>query len=122
MYIDKVKSIAAVVSNYFDGIFYGDIEKLRSSFIDQAHLYGDIRGDEYSKSLDEYLAGVETRKSPHELQEEYKMELIGIEIIGNIALAKVHLPMLGFNYYDFLSLSLIQGEWKIVNKVFAHVE
>jgi hypothetical protein len=30
--------------------------------------------------------------------------------------------MLGFNYYDFLSLLHLDGEWQIVCKVFTHVE
>lgn len=122
MYKDKATAVAAIVNDYFDGIFYGDIDKLRNSFTSNAHIYGDIRGEEYSKSLDEYLKGVAGRKSPNELEEEKRMELLGIEIIGNVALAKAHSPMLGFNYYDFLSLSLVQGQWKIVNKVFTHVE
>ena len=50
------------------------------------------------------------------------MEILGIEIIGHVATAKVHVPMLGFNYYDFLSFSVVNGTWKIVNKVFTHVE
>ncbi|WP_394329748.1 nuclear transport factor 2 family protein [Zunongwangia profunda] len=29
--------------------------------------------------------------------------------------------MLGFNYYDYLSLFKINGEWKIVNKLFTNV-
>ena len=122
MYTDKSKAITAVVNNYFEGIFYGNVDKLKGSFIDNAHIYGDIKGEAYSKTVDEYLEGVKTRKSPNELQEEFKMELIGIEIMGDVAMAKVHLPMLGFNYYDFLSLSIVNGEWKIVNKVFTHVE
>lgn len=122
MYKDKATAVAAIVNDYFDGIFYGNVDKLRNSFTSSAHIYGDIRGEEYSKSLDEYLKGVAARKSPNELEEENQMELLGIEIIGNVALVQAHSPMLGFNYYDFLSLSLVQGQWKIVNKVFTHVE
>ena len=122
MYQEKANEITAVVKDYFDGIFYGDVDKLRGSFTENAHIYGDIQGDEYSKTLDEYLTGVAGRQSPSKLEEEYRMELVGLDIIGNVALAKVRLPMLGFNYYDFLSISLVQGEWKIVNKVFTHVE
>lgn len=41
-----------------------------------------------------------------------------VKTMGQVA----HLKMLGFNYYDFLSLGHVNGDWKIVNKVFAHVE
>lgn len=122
MYKNKADQITEVINHYFDGVFYGDVEKLKDAFHVSAFLYGDIKGVEYLKSLDEYLQGVKNRKSPHEQNEKYEMKILGLEIWGNVAIAKVHLPMLGFNYYDFLSLSLIKGKWKIVNKIFTHVE
>ncbi len=112
----------AKVEDYFDGIYYGDVEKLRGSFATPAQLYGDIQGAEYFRTLEGYLEGVASRKSPSELEEEYRMKVIGVEILGNVALVKAHLPMLGFNYYDFLFLSIVNGEWKIVSKIFTHVE
>ena len=122
MYQEHIKVISKVIRDYFDGIYDGDVEKLQGSFIAEARIYGDIRGEEYVKTLIEYLAGVKVRKSPSELNEKFGMEIIGIDVIGNVAMAKVHLKMLGFNYYDFLSLSVVKGDWKIVNKVFSHVE
>ncbi len=122
MYNDKANQISKVVQNYLDGVYYGNVKLLQNSFTENAFLFGDIKGDAYKKSLEEYLEGVKARKSPEELEEPYKMEILGIEVVGNVGIAKVHLPMLGFNYYDFLSLCLVDGEWKIVNKVFTHVE
>ena len=110
-----------MVRSYFDGIYNGNVDLLRSSFKENAYIYGDVGGKPYAKSLEEYLGGVISRKSPRELGEPNQMEILGIEILGQVALAKVHLPMLGFNYYDYLSLCVIEGEWKIVNKVFSHV-
>lgn len=122
MFKHKKNNIIKVVQDYFDGVFHGDIEKLTGSFHPNTVLYGDISGKEYLKSLDDYLDGVKQRKSPAELGEENKMDLISLEILGDVAVAKVHLPMLGYNYYDFLSLAVVSGQWKIVNKVFTHVE
>lgn len=122
MYNKKSAAITAIITNYLEGIYYGNVEKLRKCFVDEAYLYGDIKGAEYLKSLEEYLKGVKNRKSPSQLGEENRMEIKGLEIMGNVAIAKVHVPMLGFNYYDFLSLSMIEGKWKIVNKIFTHVE
>lgn len=122
MYKEKVLKIEETVKNYFEGLFYGDVQKLRETFTPAALLYGSIKGQEYFKNLDHYLEGVQNRKSPHELGEGLRMKIISVEIIGDIAMAKLHVPMLGFNYYDFLSLCLINNEWKIVNKIFTHVE
>jgi hypothetical protein len=61
------------------------------------------------------------RKSPKELNETFRMEIIAVEIINSIAIAKVHLPMFEFNYYDLLSLNKVDGEWVIVNKLLTHI-
>jgi len=120
---DKFSSeIKNVVFHYFQGIYKGDSDKLENTFHPQALLFGDIKGEPYFKTLTDYIDGVKSRKSPKDLEEDFKMEILSIEIMGNMATVKAHVPMLGFNYYDFLSLNLVQGEWKIVNKLFTHVE
>lgn len=122
MYNKFSSEIKTLVSHYFLGIYNGDSYKLESAFHPQALLFGDIKGEPYFKTVSEYIDGVKSRKSPYDLGEDFKMEILAIEIRGNMATVKAHSPMLGFNYYDFLSLSLIRGEWKIVNKLFTHVE
>lgn len=67
------------------------------------------------------MNSVQSRKSPKELEESFKMKILSIEILGNNALVKAQVPMLGYNYFDFLSLSKINDDWKIVNKLFTHV-
>ena len=122
MYSENIKEIESLLTNYFHGIFYGDIEKLETCFHENAFLYGDIKGVAYLKSIKEYIEGVKNRQSPATLNEAFKMETIGVDIIGKIAMAKLHVPMLGYNYYDYLSLAKINNEWKIVNKLFTHVK
>ncbi len=121
MYTKETTEIQSLIDDYFKGIFHGDIGKLRLAFHPQSLLFGDINGQPYFKNVDEYIEGVKNRKSPHEQGESFSMEILGIEILGNNAIAKLHLPMLGYNYYDFLSLSKISGRWQIVNKLFTNV-
>lgn len=120
-YTDDNTAVAAVLSNYFEGVFNGNTGLLRSTFHPMALVAGDINGQPYFKTLDQYLDGVKNRKSPQELNEPFRMEIITIEIINSIAIAKVHLPMFEFNYYDLLSLNKVNGEWVIVNKLLTHV-
>ncbi|WP_201741811.1 nuclear transport factor 2 family protein [Flagellimonas alvinocaridis] len=121
MYKESRESIEQLITDYFDGIFNGDVDKLDACFHENTHLYGDIKGADYLKSKQEYLETVKNRQSPSALGEEFQMSVIGLEIIGKIAMAKLHVPFSGYNYYDYLSLSQIDGSWKIVNKVFIHV-
>ncbi|WP_350284768.1 nuclear transport factor 2 family protein [uncultured Croceitalea sp.] len=122
MYNENRKEIEKVINNYFEGIFNGNTAQLESCFHENVFIYGDIKGIEYLKGIGEYLEGIKTRESPKDLKETFKMKIIGVDIIGNIAMVKLHVPILGYNYYDYLSLTKINKDWKIVNKVFAHVD
>ncbi len=119
---EHIKHVENVIDNYFEGIFFGDTEKLRSCFHENVILYGDINGSTYIKTLTEYLNSVRERQSPNDLKEPFKMETISIDIIGKIAMVKLHVPMLGYNYHDYLSMTKINDQWKIVNKIFTHVD
>jgi hypothetical protein len=122
MYKETAEKIEEVIAQYFGGIYRGDILKLQAIFDDNAIIYGDMNNKvPYCKPVYEYLEGVKARKSPSELGEAFAMKIISIEILGRVAMVKAHVPMLGYNYYDFLSLTTIEGNWKIVNKLFAHV-
>ena len=119
---ENSKEIENLITNYFEGIFYGNIEKLETCFHKNAFLYGNIKGVDYLKSVEEYIEGVKNRQSPADLNETLKMKTIGVDIMGKIAMVKLHVPMLGYNYYDYVSLAKINDEWKIVNKLFTHIE
>ena len=121
-YIDNATAVSAVLSNYFNGIYNGDTELLRGIFHPTALVVGDINGQPYFKTVDQYLEGVKNRKSPSELNEKFNMEILSIEIINSIAIAKVRVPIFDFNYYDLLSLSKVNGEWIIINKLLTHVK
>ena len=122
MYNENRNKIETLITNYFEGIFYGDIIKLNACFDKNAFIYGDINTVDYLKSVDKYLTDVKSRKSPNDLKETLDMKIIGIDILGKIAMVKLHVPMLGYNYYDYLSLYKINEDWKIVNKLFTHVK
>lgn len=121
MYQNNITEIENLIKTYFDGIFYGNTSSLVDCFSDNANICGDINSNEYLKSVNQYIEAVKERTSPNDLGEILKMSIIGIDILGKVAMVKLHVPMLGFNYYDYLSLFKINNEWKIVNKLFANV-
>lgn len=122
MYKENIKEIEKLITNYFEGIFNGDVTRLKSCFHGNVHIYGDIKGVDYLQSVKDYLEVVKNRESPKDLNETLKMKIIGIDIMGKVAMVKLHVPMLGYNYYDYLSLTKFNDDWKIVNKIFTHVE
>jgi hypothetical protein len=115
------QSILQVLSDYFRGLHAGDVGLLRSVFDPDAVLFAELNGASYRKSLDAYLDGVAQRSSPAELSEAFRMRVMSLEVLHDMAIAKVHVPALGFNFYNYLTLLRRGGGWRIVSKVFDDV-
>ena len=115
------EAVLAVVDSYCRGVFRGDVALLRSVFHPRAALFAEVRGQPYYKPLEEYLSVVAGRESPEALGESFLMKPLSVEVTHEIAFAKVHCPMLGYNYIDYLSLVREGGRWVIVNKLFTDV-
>ncbi|MEX3962055.1 nuclear transport factor 2 family protein [Paraburkholderia sp. EG286B] len=96
--------IVELVQRYFDATWRGDVEQLRTVFDARAIVAGEVNGEPYYKTIDEYLAGIANRKSPAELGEAVDTELLMLDVQKNIATAKLHVRMLGFNYYNYFSI------------------
>ena len=115
-------AITQVLENYyFKGIYEGDVTVLGSTFNPGTLLFGDVKGQPYAKTLDQYLDGVKNRQSPKDSGKPFKGEIISIEIINSIAVAKVHVKMYDFNYFELLSFHELDGKWVIVNKMISDV-
>ncbi|MDB5282533.1 MAG: nuclear transport factor 2 family protein, partial [Bacteroidota bacterium] len=61
------------------------------------------------------------RQSPKDSGEPFKGEIISIDIINSIAIAKVKVKMYAFNYYELLSFHKIADRWLIVSKMISDV-
>ena|SRR5450755_1134051 len=122
-YTSDSADIAHVLTDaYFKGIYEGDVNLLGSTFYSGTLLFGDAAGKPYFKTLAQYLDGVKNRQSPKDSGKPFKGEILSIEIIHSIAVAKVHVKMYDFNYFELLSFHKLDGKWVIVNKMIADVE
>jgi len=108
------QTIEALLQDYFDGLYEGDVAKLRRIFHDDAWL----KGNKFRKSRDEWLAAVATRPIPKEEGLEYGFRVLSLDIVGDQAMAKVDVPLLAAHFIDFLGLLKEDDSWKIVNKTF----
>jgi hypothetical protein len=116
-------AIARILTDaYFKGIYEGDTTLLGSTFYPGTLLFGDAAGKPYFKTLAQYLDGVGHRQSPKDSGKPFKGEILSIEIIHSIAVAKVHVKMYDFNYFELLAFHQLDGKWVIVNKMIADVE
>jgi hypothetical protein len=118
---EDIGAITNTLNNYFNGIYEGDVVLLGSTFNTGTLLFGDVNGQSYARILDQYLDGVKNRQSPKESGKPFKGEIISIDVIHSIAMAKVRVKMYDFNYHEFLSFHKLDGHWLIVNKMITHV-
>jgi hypothetical protein len=115
-------AITQVLENYyFKGIYEGDINTLKQIYNPGTLLFGDVKGQPYAKTLDEYLDGVAHRQSPKDSGKPFKGTIISINVVNSIAVARVHVKMYDFNYDEFLSFHKIDNSWLIVNKMISDV-
>jgi Putative lumazine-binding len=120
--MNDYQQILELLHTYGHSVFNGDVERLRSTFHPQAALFGEVKGAPYYRTLDDYLNAVAQRKSPRDVGETFAMKPLAIEVQGPVGSARMHSPMLGYNYIDFLNLVRLDGRWVISNKTFTHVD
>jgi len=118
---DSLAITQVLENSYFKGIYEGNVTVLGSTFQPGILLFGDIKGQPYAKTLDQYLDGVAHRQSPKDSGKPFKGTIISVDVVNSIAVAKVHVKMYEFNYDEFLSFHKIDNRWVIVNKMITDV-
>ncbi len=116
--IDDYDAIAATVQLYIDGSAQGDAAKLSEGFDPNAQMYGAVGDDRYDEPITEYIRLM--AESPG--GETLRARITSINQVGDAATATVVED--GFwgtlSFVTFLTLSRLEGRWRIVNKNFAH--
>ncbi len=124
--METIQKDSTVISNelenlYFKGIYEGDVGVLGQIFNTGTLLFGDVKGQPYAKTLDQYLDGVKNRQSPKDSGKPFKGEILNIKVVNSIAIAEVRVKMYDFIYHEFLSFHKLNGKWLIVNKMISDV-
>ena len=111
----------ALENYYFKGIYEGRLDLLQKIYHPGTLLFGDVKGQPYAKTLDQYLDGVKNRQSPKDSGKPFKGEILSVTLVNSIAVAEVKVKMYDFNYYELLSFHKLDGRWLIVNKMISDV-
>lgn len=120
---DESKAVISELleNRYFKGIYEGDTSLLRTVYHPGTLLFGDVKGEPYAKTLEQYLNGVQNRQSPKESGKPFKGEILNIRAVNSIAIAEVRVTMYDFVYQEYLSFHRIDGNWFLVNKMISDV-
>ena len=118
-----LQDIAVVLADYFDALYFCDVEKLQRVFHPKA-IYATA--DETSllyRTMEEYVPVVAARQSPASRGEPRHDHIEAIDLAGeNTAVARVRCSIGKRDFVDFLTLVRTDGEWRIMAKVFQIIE
>ena len=118
---DSAAITQALENYYFKGIYEGDLNALKQVYYPGTLLFGDVKGQPYFKTLDQYLDGVKNRQRPKDSGKSFKGEIVNIRVVNSIATAEVKVKMYDFNYHEFLSFHKFDSNWLLVNKMISDV-
>jgi quinol monooxygenase YgiN len=108
-------------SRYLKGIYEGDTALLSTVYYPGTLLFGDVKGQPYAKTLQQYLDGVQNRQSPKGSGKPFKGEISNIRVVNSIAVAEIKVTMYDFVYQEFLSFHRIDGQWLLVSKMISDI-
>ena len=109
-------AVRAAIEHYFRAHATGLGEHHRKVFHPEAKLFFINDGKFTQRTSEEYIAGSPGKPAADEAQRKRTVEMI--DITGDAAVAKLVLDYPNAKLTDYMSLLKIDGEWKIVNKVF----
>jgi Putative lumazine-binding len=120
MTTSNIHDILSTVQTYLDGLYEGDIAKLKHAFHEVAHLHSVTEGKLNNLPLADWLKLVEGRVSPQKQNFHRKLErIITInESAPGCANVTLNCAAPGRLFTDHLSLVKADGRWQIVNKQF----
>lgn len=116
--IRREREARAALEGYLQGIHHGDLAALERVLHPRLRLFGEAQGAPYEKSRAEYLAVVQARVAPAARGEPFRSRILAVELMGDIAAAKVFTAIGQIEYLDFLTLVRGEDVYQIVGKTF----
>jgi regulator of protease activity HflC (stomatin/prohibitin superfamily) len=105
------------VEHYLKGHATGDPKEFSAAFHEQARLFWvDAEGKLTTRTSAEYIAGA--RGNPAADESKRKRRIVSLDVTRTAGVAKVELDYPGSHFIDYLALLKINGEWKVINKIF----
>ncbi len=107
--------IAEVVQHYIDGAKSGRGDDMKPAFHEDATIFGYVGADLFAGPIQQLFAWNDQNGPATELE----ARIASIDVIGTVATVRLELDnWTGARYTDLFTLLEVDGEWKIMNKVF----
>jgi hypothetical protein len=109
-------AVRAAIEHYFRGHATGDGENYKKVFHPDSKLFFIRDGKLTQVTSAEYISRAPGK--PAEDEAKRKRHIESIDITGNAAIVKLVLDYPSAKLTDYMSMLKVDGEWKIVNKIF----
>jgi hypothetical protein len=117
--VDDYDAICRVLQLCTEGEAKGDVAKLREAFHADARMFGSLAGERFDVPIEELFALAESEPAD---TGNYRSRVLSVQQTGDAAVGVVAEE--GYwgrvSFIDFFLLARIEGDWKIVCKLFAH--
>ena len=104
------------LENYMKAHATGDPDYIRKAFFPEAKIMAFRDGKLLNLSVEEFASRFDGKPAADESQR--KRHIDSLNITGNAGVARIVLDYPQATLIDYMSLLKVDGEWKIVNKVF----
>jgi len=113
--LSEYEAIASTVQKYIDGGRSGRGDDMKPAFHPDATIFGYIGPDLFAGPI-QHLFDWNDQNGP---ATELKGYIASIEIIETVAMVRLELDnWTGHRFTDLFTMLKVDGEWKIMNKVF----
>lgn len=117
------QKISVVLADYFDALYFCDVEKLQRVFHPKAIYATADETPLLYRTMEEYAPVVAARQSPASRGEPRRDHIDTIDLAGeNTAVARVRCSIGARDFVDILTLVRTEGAWRIIAKVFQIIE
>lgn len=111
--------VIAALADYFDGLHHSDSKRLARIFHPGAIYACATEGALTRLAMDAYFPIVDQRPSPASRGETRTDRIVAIEFAGPVtAFVRAECSIGCKQFTDFLTLVRLDGEWRIIAKVF----
>jgi len=113
--VSDYDAIAKVVQHYIDGARSGKGDDMKPAFHKDATIFGYVGPDLLAGPIQQLFDWNDQNGAATELH----ARIASIDLIGTVAAVRVELDnWTGARFTDLFTLLKVDGEWKIMNKVF----
>ena len=114
-HVSENEAIAKVVQHYIDGAVSGRGDDMKPAFHEDATIFGYVGADLFAGPIQQLFDWNEENGPATELE----ARIAAIDLIDTVATVRLELDnWTGNRFTDLFTLLKVDGEWKIMNKVF----